>query len=187
MLSLWRCQLRQINPESINIVTSILGGRRWYDIWRIRWSPTRYWRSLQLMHCVLWRAVLLMANWWHLMCINYWIIQLRRHRYHCWLQLVALWVSVLSIKAPVITRSEMWRSGWLLTNRGQLRWIDDWIIKWMRHMYHRWIQLISLWVDFLWLNHRLSRGVVRCLPWFLPVPLLWRLPIPFGRGTMNAI
>ena len=37
------------------------------------------------------------------------------------------------------------------------------------------------------LNHRLSRGVVRCLPWLLPIPLLWRLPIPLGCGMMNAI
>ena len=36
-------------------------------------------------------------------------------------------------------------------------------------------------------KHRLSIGVVRCLPWLFPVPLLWRLPIPFGRGMMNAI
>ena len=37
------------------------------------------------------------------------------------------------------------------------------------------------------LNHWLSQGVVRYLPWLFPVPLLWRLPIPFGRGIMNAI
>ena len=39
----------------------------------------------------------------------------------------------------------------------------------------------------LWLKHRLSRGVVRCLPWLFPVPLLWQLPIPLGHGMMNKI
>ena len=39
----------------------------------------------------------------------------------------------------------------------------------------------------LQLNHRLSRVVVRCLPWFFPVPLLWQLPIPLKRGMMNEI
>ena len=33
----------------------------------------------------------------------------------------------------------------------------------------------------------LSKGVVCCLPWLFPVPLLWQLPIPLKRGTMNAI
>ena len=37
------------------------------------------------------------------------------------------------------------------------------------------------------LKHQLSRGVVCCLPWLLPVPLLWWLPIPFGRGMMYSI
>ena len=37
------------------------------------------------------------------------------------------------------------------------------------------------------LNHRLSRVFVRCLPWFFPVLLLWRLPIPFGYSMINAI
>ena len=46
--------------------------------------------------------------------------------------------------------------------------------------------LIFEWM-YLQLKHRLSRWVVWCLPWLLPVPLLWRLPIPFGRGMMNAI
>ena len=46
--------------------------------------------------------------------------------------------------------------------------------------------LIFQWL-YVQLKHRLSRGVVHCLPWLLPVPLLWRLPIPFGRGMMNAI
>ena len=135
----------------------------------------------------------------------------------------------------------MWISGWLLTKRGHLRWIDDWIIQWRRHRYQRRWKIISLWVTvfaikspvitrvfcedlddcwqtednwdglmtellngegtdinddkklllFEWLylrfKHRLSWGVVRCLLWFFPVPLLWRLPILFGRGMMNAI
>ena len=46
--------------------------------------------------------------------------------------------------------------------------------------------LLFEWLSF-WLNHRLSRGLVFCLPLLFPVPLLWRLPIPFGRGMMNAI
>ena len=46
--------------------------------------------------------------------------------------------------------------------------------------------LIFEWVS-LQLKHRLSQVVVPCLPWLSPVPILWRLPIPFGRGTMNAI
>ena len=37
------------------------------------------------------------------------------------------------------------------------------------------------------LKHWLSRGVVHCLPWLFPVPLLWLLPIPFKRGMMNTI
>ena len=46
--------------------------------------------------------------------------------------------------------------------------------------------LLSEW-ELLRLNHRLSWGVVRCLPWLLPVPLLWRLPIPLKGGIMNKI
>ena len=46
-------------------------------------------------------------------------------------------------------RCVMWISRWLLINRGQLRWVNYLIIKWRRHMYHRWWQLIDLWVDFL--------------------------------------
>ena len=38
------------------------------------------------------------------------------------------------------------------------------------------------------LKPRLSRGVVRCLPWLIPVPLLWHLPRPFlERGMTNKI
>ena len=39
--------------------------------------------------------------------------------------------------------------------------------------------LLSEWHS-LRLKPRLSREVVRRLPWLLPVPILWRLPIPFG-------
>ena len=48
MLLLCRCQLRQINHAFIKITTSIIGGRRWHGILRIRWIPSRYWRSLWL-------------------------------------------------------------------------------------------------------------------------------------------
>ena len=37
------------------------------------------------------------------------------------------------------------------------------------------------------LTQQLSRGFVCCLLWLFPVPVLWRLPIPLKRGTMNAI
>ena len=105
LLLLCRCQLRHINHASINIATSILVGRRCHGIWKIRWNPTRYWRILQLMCCVLWRSGWMLKNRGHLRWINYWIIQWRRHRYHQWWKIVALWVNVIAIKAPVITRS----------------------------------------------------------------------------------
>ena len=54
-----------------------------------------------------------------------------------WWQLIALWATVIDIKALVITRRVMWRPGWMLKNRGQLRWIDDLIIQWKRNRYHR--------------------------------------------------
>ena len=69
--------------------------------------------------------------------INEWIIPWRKHRYHRWLQRIALWVNVISIKAFFITRTVRWKPGWLLKNRGQLRWIDDLIIQWKRNRYHR--------------------------------------------------
>ena len=37
------------------------------------------------------------------------------------------------------------------------------------------------------LKHRLSRGVIRCLPWLFPFPLWWQLQMPLGSGMMNAI
>ena len=103
LLSLFQCQIRHINRASINISTSMLGGRRWHVIWRIRWSPARYWRSLWLWCCVLWRYGWLLTNRGHLRWINDWIIQWKRHRYHQWWKLIDIWVTALAIKAPVIT------------------------------------------------------------------------------------
>ena len=101
--------------------------------------------------------------------------------------MITLWVSFLAIKAPVITRSVLWRAGWLLTNRWQLRWIDNGIIQWRRHIYHRCKKsLLFEWLS-LQLNHRLSRGFFSCLPWLFPVPLLLRLTISFVSGMMNVI
>ena len=149
LLSLCRCQLRHINHASINIAIYILGGRRWHGIWRIRWSTTRYWRILQLMRCVMWRAGWLLTKRGHLSWINDLIIQWRRHRFHRWWQLVDIWVTVLAIKSLVIMRWVLWRAGWLLTNRGRLRCIDDWIVQLRENRYHWWWQLIALWVTVL--------------------------------------
>ena len=149
LLSLFRCQLRHINRVSINIATSILGGRQWHGIWRIWWIPTRYRRILQLWCCFLWRYGWLLTNWGHLRWINYWIIQCTRHRYQRWWQIISLLLTVFDIKPPVITSSVLWRAVWLMTNRRQLRWIDEWIIQWRRHMYQRWWQLVDILVNFL--------------------------------------
>ena len=130
-------------------VTSVLGEQRWHGIWNISWSPINYWIILRLGCCVLWRFGWLLTNRGKLGWINDWTIRWRRHRYHRWWQLIALWVNCLTIKAPVINRSVLWRSRWLLTKRGQLRWIDDWIIQWRKHRYHRWWQLDSLLVSVL--------------------------------------
>ena len=46
---------------------------------------------------------------------------------------------------------------------------------------------LLFYLQSLWLKHRLSRGVIRCLPWLFPIPLLCRLTIPLKRGMMNAI
>ena len=101
-------------------------------------------------------------------------------RYHRWWQLNALWVTVLDIKASVITRSVLWRSGWLLTNRGQLRWIDDWIIQWRRHSYHQWWQLIDIWVTVLVIkstvitrNHLLPNLIFPCSTFVATNNTLW--------------
>ena len=103
LLSLCRCQLRYIHHASINIATYVLGGRRRHGIWRIRWSPTRYQRRLWLMHCVIRKDGWMLMNWGKLRWINNWIIQWRRHRHNQWWEIIALLVTILSIKAPVIT------------------------------------------------------------------------------------
>ena len=105
LLSLCRCQLRHIHHASINIATSVLGGLRWQSIWRISWSRTRYWIILWLWSCVLWRAGWLLTNQGQLRWINDWIIQWRRHRYPFWWKIIALWVTALEIKAPVVPSS----------------------------------------------------------------------------------
>ena len=103
LLSLLRCQFRHIHHASINIVTSIIGGRQWHDIWQISWNPTMHRIILWLWRCVLWRDGWLLTNRGQLRMINEWIIQRRRHRYHqCWI-LTALWGDFLAIKALVIT------------------------------------------------------------------------------------
>ena len=58
-------------------------------------------------------------------------------------------MTILAIKPPVITMSVLWRAGWLLKNREQMRWINDWIIQWRRHRYHQWWQIIAIWVTVL--------------------------------------
>ena len=143
---LWRCQLRHINHASINIATSIIGGWRWHGIWRVRWIPTWYWRSFQLVCFVMWRAGWLLTNRGDLRWINYLIYPCRSHRYHQLWQLIYIWVTFLAVKVLVISRSALWRAGLLLTNPWHMRWIDDWIIKWRRNRYHWWWQLFALWV-----------------------------------------
>ena len=177
---LCRCQLRHINHASINIVNSMLGGRRWHGIWRIRRIQTRYWRSLQLWRCVLWRYVWLLTNRGQMTWMNDWIIQWRSHRYHWWWQLIAIWVTFLSIKSPVIMRSVLWRSRWLLTNLGQLRCINDWIIQWRRHRFHRWWQLVALWVTVLAIkspvitrSHSLPTLIVLCSTFVVTTNNFW--------------
>ena len=103
MLSLCHCQLRHIHYALLNISTSVLGGWGCHGIWRISWILTRYWRSLWFWRSFLWIAGWLLTNRGQLRWINKWIIKWRRHRYHQWWQLIDLWVTVLAIKAPVIT------------------------------------------------------------------------------------
>ena len=177
---LCRCQLRHINHASINIATSILGGRWRHVIWRIRWSTARYWIILQLWRCVMWRTGWLLTNRGQLGWINGWILQWRRHRYHRWGKLIAILLTFLVIKALVITRSVLWRFGWLLTNRGQLRWIYDWTIQSRRHRYHRWWKLVSIWVNFLAIKApviKMSRSlptlIVPCSASAVTINTLW--------------
>ena len=84
-------------------------------------------------------------------------------------------------------RCVMWISGWPLTNRGHLRRINDWIIQWSMHMYHRKRQLIPLWVNVLAIKALFITGSCSLPTPIFPVPLLWQLPTPFGRGTMNEL
>ena len=105
---------------------------------------------------------ILLTNWRQLMWINGWIIQWRRHMYHWWWKLIDIWVIFIAIKSPVTTRSFLWRTGWLLKNRRQLRWIDDWIIQWIRKKYHQWWQLIALLVTSLLIGSPVIMRIVPC-------------------------
>ena len=81
----------------------------------------------------------------------------------------------------------MWRAVWMFTNRGQLRWIDDWIIQWRGHRYQRWWKFVALWFTALAIKAPFITRI-RSLPTLIfPVLFLWRLPIPFGFGMMNAM
>ena len=89
-------------------------------------------------------------------------------------------MTVLEMKSPVITRSVVWRAGWMLTNWGQLRWIIDRIFQWRRHRYHRWWQLISLWVTVLVIKslfsiriHLLPTLIVPCSTFVMTTNTLW--------------
>ena len=53
------------------------------------------------------------------------------------------------MKSLVIMCCVLWRNWWLLTNWGQMRWINYWIIQWRKNRYHWWWQLIALWVTVL--------------------------------------
>ena len=112
LLSLWRFQLRHIHHASINIATSVHGGRQWHGIWQISWSPDRYWRSLWLWRCVLWIDGWLMTNRGQLRWSNDWIIQWKSYRYHQWWQLIALWVTLVVIKSPAITSVDTSNTRW---------------------------------------------------------------------------
>ena len=60
-------------------------------------------KELVTLAFFLWRAAWVLTNGGQLMWINYWIIQCRRRRYHHWCKIISIWVTVLSIKAQVIT------------------------------------------------------------------------------------
>ena len=180
MLSSCLCQLRHINHASINIATSMLGGRRWHGIWRLRWSRTRYWRSLQIWRCVMWKYGWMLTNRRQLMWINHLISQYMRHKYHWWWQIISLLVTVLAIKWLVITTSFLRKARWLLTNWGQLRWIDEWIIQWRRHRYHQWWQLVALWVTDIAIkvpvikrSHSLPTLSIPCSTFAVTINTLW--------------
>ena len=55
----------------------------------------------------------------------------------------------LLLKYRLSWKSVQWRAGWMLTNQGQLRWIDEWIIQWRRNIYHRKWKFVALWVTVL--------------------------------------
>ena len=59
------------------------------------------------------------------------------------------WSPTRYLRSLWLWRCVLWRYGWLLTNLGQLRWINDWIIQWRRYRYHQWWQLIDILVTFL--------------------------------------
>ena len=129
---LFRFQLRHIYHASINILTSVLFEWQWHGILWISWSPTRYLIILQLWRCVLWISGWLLTNQGQRRWINDWIIQWMRHRYHQWWQIVDLWVTFLSIKAPVITRSCSLTtlifpcSNFMATTNTLWTWHDEW-------------------------------------------------------------
>ena len=102
LLSWCQCLIRHINHALLNTSTSILSGRRWHGIWRIRWSPTGYWRSLQLMHFIIWRSGWMLMNWGQLIWINDLIIQWRRYRYHRW------WKLIVPCFISVATTNTLW-------------------------------------------------------------------------------
>ena len=82
------------------------------------------------MEC-LWWSVWLTTNWGKLRWINYWIIKWKRHRYHWWWKLIALWLTFLVIKAPVIMRSKLLPtlivpySTFMATNNTLWMWHDE--------------------------------------------------------------
>ena len=144
-------------------------------------------KKLANLALCLWRAGWLLTNRQHLRWINNWIVQCRSHRYYRWWQIIDFLVNVLAIKAPVITRSVLWRAGWVLKNE------DSWggFITELFNGVGTGITgddnlLLFDWLS-LRLNHWLSWGFVRCLTWLFHVILLWQLPIPFGRCMMNTI
>ena len=84
------------------------------------------------------------------------------------------------MKALVITMSVLWRAIWMFKNRGQLRWIYDWIIQCRRHRYHQWWQLVALWVTVLAIKasvitriSSLPTLIIPCLTFVATTNTLW--------------
>ena len=88
--------------------------------WIIQWKRHRYHRWWQIivlwftllaikapviMRIVLWISGWLFRNQGQMRWIYDLIIQCRRHMYHRWWKLIALWVTVLAIKATIIRSS----------------------------------------------------------------------------------